>query len=325
MTLSIQDVDLKLLRMFRTIVQCGGFSLAQARLNISQSTISTQMSKLETRLGVRLCERGHGRFRLTPEGERVLAATQKMLASIDDFHSELAETKGEPRGELRIGLLDNMVTNPLSPLSRVLAELAVEAPGIHFNLTIGGVADLGEKVLDSRLHLAIAFSYRPIEGLSYIPLFSEEHRLYCGRAHPLFRRPPGEITVDEVKQYEFAGWGEVQFGEENRPPIEVEETASSPFMEGLTYLILSGRYLAYLPSHYAQRWEECGQMRAVLPEIAASKAQFFLMTRDSAHHPQMVRCVVDKLLEHAPRTRKVRPPNYMVSHSREREVEFDSL
>lgn len=53
----LQDVDLKLLRVFMTIVKCGGFSAAQATLNMSQSSISEQMTNLETRLGVTLCER----------------------------------------------------------------------------------------------------------------------------------------------------------------------------------------------------------------------------------------------------------------------------
>ena len=37
----LQDVDLKLLRVFRAIVDAGGISGAQALLNASQSTLST--------------------------------------------------------------------------------------------------------------------------------------------------------------------------------------------------------------------------------------------------------------------------------------------
>ena len=62
----LHDVDLKLLRVFATIVKCGGFSAAQAALNAGQSTISEQMSHLETRLGVKLCQRGRSGFRLPP-------------------------------------------------------------------------------------------------------------------------------------------------------------------------------------------------------------------------------------------------------------------
>ncbi|GLO29048.1 hypothetical protein PPUN12996_11040 [Pseudomonas putida] len=37
--IQLHDVDLKLLRVFTTIVRCGGFSAAQAALNAGQSTI----------------------------------------------------------------------------------------------------------------------------------------------------------------------------------------------------------------------------------------------------------------------------------------------
>ena len=63
--IQLYDVDLKLLRVFETIVKCGGFSAAQAALNVGQSTISEQMTQLEARLGVKLCQRGRSGFRLT--------------------------------------------------------------------------------------------------------------------------------------------------------------------------------------------------------------------------------------------------------------------
>ena len=61
----LNQFDLRLLQIFTVIVDCGGFSAAQVRLGMSQSTISGKMSDLETRLGVRLCQRGRSGFRLT--------------------------------------------------------------------------------------------------------------------------------------------------------------------------------------------------------------------------------------------------------------------
>ncbi len=37
----LRDLDLQLLRLFVTVVECGGFSAAQGELGIGQSTIST--------------------------------------------------------------------------------------------------------------------------------------------------------------------------------------------------------------------------------------------------------------------------------------------
>ncbi|MFW8641943.1 LysR family transcriptional regulator [Rhizobium beringeri] len=55
---SVSSPDLHLLRVFVAVTEAGGFSAAQLTLNVSQSTISTQMSDLEARLGLKLCRRG---------------------------------------------------------------------------------------------------------------------------------------------------------------------------------------------------------------------------------------------------------------------------
>lgn len=60
--IQLHDVDLKLLRVFTTIVRCGGFSAAQAALNAGQSTISEQMTHLETRLGSSSASAGAAAF-----------------------------------------------------------------------------------------------------------------------------------------------------------------------------------------------------------------------------------------------------------------------
>ncbi|MCH3064036.1 LysR family transcriptional regulator, partial [Listeria monocytogenes] len=61
---NVTDLDLRLLRIFACVVKCGGFTAAQAELNMSQSNISMHIASLEKRLGYRLCERGTGGFRL---------------------------------------------------------------------------------------------------------------------------------------------------------------------------------------------------------------------------------------------------------------------
>ena len=52
---------------------------AQALLNVSESTVSTHMHDLETRLGLQL--RGRGGFRLTADGEAVCSARELFAPS----------------------------------------------------------------------------------------------------------------------------------------------------------------------------------------------------------------------------------------------------
>ena len=95
--MQVQDTDLKLLRIFETIVRCGGFAAAQPILNIGASSISEYMSQLETRLGLRLCERGRAGFRLTEEGAELHAAGAGR--QVDD--APAPATDGRPRVRFR--------------------------------------------------------------------------------------------------------------------------------------------------------------------------------------------------------------------------------
>ena len=57
------EADVRALRFFCSVSDCGGFAPAQAVLGLAQSTISDRMAALEGVLGVPLCERGRRGFR----------------------------------------------------------------------------------------------------------------------------------------------------------------------------------------------------------------------------------------------------------------------
>ncbi|WP_300405136.1 LysR family transcriptional regulator, partial [uncultured Nocardioides sp.] len=102
----IGNADLKLLRIFKTVAECGGISAAESELNTGRSTISKHLSDLETRLGFRLCNRGPAGFFLTDEGAQVLTATDALLESVRDFRTRMNEVRQKLVGTLRIAAFD---------------------------------------------------------------------------------------------------------------------------------------------------------------------------------------------------------------------------
>jgi len=89
-TYDLASADLSLLRVFATVVECGGFSAAQLALGMPQSTLSSQMTTLEAQLGERLCHRGRGGFRLTPAGQVAYEAIGRLFASLAQFQRDVA-------------------------------------------------------------------------------------------------------------------------------------------------------------------------------------------------------------------------------------------
>src|SRR3990167_5503840 len=85
----LSDMDLRLLQVFKSVVDCGGMTAAELELNIGTSTVSRHVKDLEPRLGLVLCRRGRAGFALTPEGQRVYEETLRLLASVEGFRNSI--------------------------------------------------------------------------------------------------------------------------------------------------------------------------------------------------------------------------------------------
>ncbi|RWU21150.1 LysR family transcriptional regulator [Pseudomonas alkylphenolica] len=294
----IQDADLKALRIFETIVQCGGFSAAQSALNISASAISEQMSLLETRLGVRLCERGRSGFRLTDEGEVLYEAAQRMLAAVETFSMEAATLRRELSGVLRVGVIDATLTDPGSPLTLAIRRFGEMAPQVHLQIHIDTPSALEQRVMDGRLHLAVGPFPVQLPGLDYTSLYEEAHGLFCSRSNPLFSQPDADITPQLLSRTRVAA--RTWLGRFDLDQLQAERAAGSvDNVEARAMMIVSGQYIGFLPLHYAQPWVDKGELRRVCPEQYAPTLDFTSIIRHrgvspprtvAAFHQQLLDC-----------------------------------
>lgn len=94
--------DYRALAVFAAVAEAGSFSEAARRLKLSTSVVSHHVSKLEERLGVTLFYRSTRSLSLTVEGEKVLPAARKMMASATEAFDALAEHNDQLVGALRI-------------------------------------------------------------------------------------------------------------------------------------------------------------------------------------------------------------------------------
>lgn len=128
------DADLRLLRIYRKVVECGGFSAAEVELRISRAAISMAMNDLETRLSLRLCQRGRSGFSLTEEGAEVYEATLRLLAATEGFKTSVNSLHSWLKGELNIGITDNLVTSPEMYITNALSALKSRGPDVRINI-----------------------------------------------------------------------------------------------------------------------------------------------------------------------------------------------
>src|SRR6202453_3740309 len=72
-------LDFELLRTFVAVVDCGGFHRAAERLNLTQSTVSQQIKRLEFETKRPLFRRTTRSVVLTDEGEMLLGDARRLL------------------------------------------------------------------------------------------------------------------------------------------------------------------------------------------------------------------------------------------------------
>ena len=185
----LHDLDLQLLRLFVSVVECGGFSAAQGELGLSQSSISQQMAKLETRLGYRLCSRGKGGFKVTPKGEQLLSATRGLFQSIEAFRHQSNGVAGRLIGEVRLGLSEALDQSVLQRVAEAIRRFRERDESVRIELISAMPGEMERLLLQQRLDLAIGYFSQVQSAFDYRQLFIETQHLYCAPGHPLFTNP----------------------------------------------------------------------------------------------------------------------------------------
>jgi len=259
----VGDIELKQLRIFKSVVDNGGFSAAETELNISRSTISIHISNLESRLNLTLCLRGRGGFSLTKEGAVVYEMTSGLLASLDEFRQVVNEMSQSPAGNLRILVSDGTSLDPRARFPEMISQFFARAPDITLQSEVSSMAEIEKRLLNDEIDVGLIPYHRQIAGLEYHHLYSDICRLYCGNTNPLFDLPDDEISDEVINQFTA-----IQPG--LKPNDEATEQLSSMSLQGTAYfyetrlaMILSGKFIAFLPETYARPYLDSGQLKQV--------------------------------------------------------------
>ena len=278
----VTDVDIRLLDIFKTVTACGGFTAAEFELNIGRSTISKHISDLETRLGFKICHRGPAGFSLTSDGEHILEAADDLFLSLDRFQEKVDETHTDFSGKLRIACLDHSSTNPEAKVFEAIRMFRDIAPGVTLDISLEPPNIIEDGVIGGKFNLGIVPLHRKSPMLRYIDLFTEDMRLYCGQDHPLYGTVAKAQKLETLRTFAYAG---LSFNSPNMAIHQELNLRKSAFVqneEALALLILSGRYLGFLPTHTARPFLETGLMNELRNDAVTYTSTMSAIVRKSA-------------------------------------------
>lgn len=287
--MSAYHLNLKLMTIFVTVARCQGYSRAQQALNMTLPAISGYMSELETQLGFVLCLRGRGGFSLTPRGEQYLQYSLQLLDNVSAYEQQIDSLRSEQGGTFSIGIVDAVATEKQFSLADVIGPFSARFPQVYLNLSVRDPNELQQQILDNRLDVAIGHFPVNVSNLVTVPLYNEQHWLYCSDSHPLFH---------DGKENELHHHGFVTRSYWNRSELTrrgfVASAASVESMEAQLILILSGKYIGYLPEHCAKQWVVQGKLRQIFPERFSYQAMFSLICRRGRSRETLLRTFRDE-------------------------------
>lgn len=131
------DIELKHLRAFVAVAEELNFTRAAERLHMAQQALSSQVRRLEERIGVQLLERTTRKVELTGAGAILLEEARAVLEAAD--RAVAATQAADQRTTiLTVGLV---VPADYEPLVPVIERFRGQNPDVDVRVHFGDVAD----------------------------------------------------------------------------------------------------------------------------------------------------------------------------------------
>ena len=136
---------------FVRVVDSKGFSAAAPSLGLTPSAVSKLVTRLETRLGVRLLQRTTRALSLTEEGEAFYATARRIVGEIETLENQISGQSGTPHGLLKVTTSLAFSTHQLAP---VIAEFLERYPLLQLELMpTDRVVDMIEEGVDVAIRI----------------------------------------------------------------------------------------------------------------------------------------------------------------------------
>ena len=126
-------ISLRQLQVFEAVARLLSYTRAAEELFLSQPTVSMQIKKLETDIGLPLTEQIGKKISLTEAGTALYQSTKDILGTLERFEMQIDDQKGLRTGQLRIAAVTT--ANYFAP--RLIGKFTRHYPGINISLEIG--------------------------------------------------------------------------------------------------------------------------------------------------------------------------------------------
>jgi DNA-binding transcriptional LysR family regulator len=288
---------------FTRAAELGSFAAAARDLDISAVAVSQNISRLETKLGVRLFARSTRALALTAEGEAFLEQCKGPLAQLAAACKDISGDVLNASGKLRATVVSPLASLYLIPL---LPKFFERYPDIELELDLSEDSrSLIAKRFDVGIRVGVlndaSFVARPLGPLrlllcaspSYLAAHSTPAAVEDLSAHALLRLQPTdqEQATPIFVQARSDGARSMQM-------LQLPARFICNDFRGLLQACIDGVGIAQLPLPMALPALRSGQLKTLLPANAPEGWQLYLHYPSRKQLPARVRVFVDFCVEH---------------------------
>ncbi|WP_394199053.1 LysR family transcriptional regulator [Litoreibacter albidus] len=206
-------MNTRFLETFLRVASLGSFRAAAQQLNVSQATVSSRISSLETEFSAQLFDREHHEVRLTAAGTLMLEKAQRVIAAEASLRETMSiVTVGA--GRVRLGLVSSVVHTWLGEL---ISEIATAFPKLELELTVEPTNSLASQFERGALDLLITTDETQAEMVSTMPLPPLQLAWFTSEALAA-SLPSGVLTIPDIADLPL-----ITFTRKSRPYLSTLE------------------------------------------------------------------------------------------------------
>ena len=286
-------MNLQDLRYLVAVAEHRHFGRAAVACNVSQPTLSSQIRKLESELGVTLLERTNKRVDITPVGSQILLHAQRALAETGQMEAVARAARDPLVGPLKLGVIPTLAPY-LIPM--ILKPMRAAYPGLTIELWEDQTRSLIDGLRNHRLDAVLLATPPESPEITEIALFEEP----LLAALPLNHRMAGSKKVTEkalarellvlADGHCLANQAMAACGAKHGPPrTGLQGSMQASTLETLVNFVAAGYGATLLPALAADSFRH--REIVMLPLAGKSTRTIRLASRPGFPRPQALRAL----------------------------------
>ena len=295
---------LQSMRVFREVVDEGGFAAAARKLELTPAAVTRLVSDLEKHLGVRLLQRTTRRLSRTPAGEAYLARLRTILSVIDEADAVVQAHSREMSGTVRILAQPVVATHIIAP---AIADFQRQHPEVHLELHVHDALDPNVEDYD----LTLVNGSVPIVSSAIVRTVLESVAVFCAAPDYLRRSGQPERPEDLLQHRCLRLRSEGMrlrpmtlidpSDRDRRVELDLPAVVTANHTDSLMSAIIGGAGIGAQPADLIAPLLKAGVLQRVLAPWITARISLVAAMPSRKFMPARTRAFLDYLVDHARR------------------------